>query len=65
MTQESLESLLNLHNVQTTVYISLTVANFLFGLLHPEYMVIAVSGVAFFTVQLLHHLHSGESPKVL
>lgn len=50
MTRESSGSLLSAHAVKQNVYLSLVVANLLFGWLHPEHIVIAAVGAAFFTV---------------
>lgn len=63
MIQQTSESLLSDHNLQTTFYVSLVVANIIFGLIHPELTVIAASGIAFFMALVLRHLLFSERPK--
>lgn len=48
MTQEIYDAQLNKNNVEKNVYISLIVANVIFGVLHPEHQIIAAAGAAFF-----------------
>lgn len=63
MIQETYEPHLNDRNLQTNFYVSLIVANILFGLMHPTLMAIAASGIVFFTLSVLFHLFSGQRPK--
>ena len=53
MSQETSAWLLHVLKVEFTVYISLIVANFLFGVLHPENKLIAIGGVVFFYLALV------------
>jgi hypothetical protein len=61
MSQETSAWLLHVLKVEFTVYISLIVANFLFGVLHPENKLIAIGGVVFFTLALLRQLYVERS----
>lgn len=63
MIQESYNPLLNDHNLQTTFYVSLVIANILFGLMHPELSIIALSGIAFFMALVLRHVLFDQRPK--
>ena len=45
---EPQEFLLNAKNLRLTMYLSLAVANILFGALYPEHIVVAGCGFAFF-----------------
>ena len=48
---------LRVQKIQVTFYISLIVANLLFGVLHPDNKLIAAGGVVFFTVALLRQFY--------
>lgn len=63
MIQESPDSMSNPQNLRITFYLSLAVAHLLFGLLHPESIVVAVSGLAFFTALVLVHVRPGTQTK--
>lgn len=60
---ESQELLLNAKNLRITVYLSLAIANMLFGALYPESIVVAGCGFAFFAALTLIHLRPEVSEK--
>lgn len=53
---ESPEFLLNAKSLRVTMYLSLAVANMIFGALYPESIVIAGCGFAFFAALTLINL---------
>lgn len=55
MPQKPPKSLLGRDKLPVTIYAMLIIANLLFGLLHPEYVVVAGSGITFFAVLVLLH----------
>lgn len=59
---ESPEFLLNAKNLRITVYLSLAIANMLFGALYPESIVMAGCGFAFFAALTLINLRP-EAPE--
>lgn len=60
---ESHEFLLNAKNLRITVYISLAIANMLFGALYPDSIVVAACGFAFFAALALINLRPEEIGK--
>jgi hypothetical protein len=58
---ESNEFLLNAKTLRITIYLSLAIANMIFGALYPELMVIAGCGFAFFAALTLMNLRP-EAP---
>lgn len=60
---ESQEFLLNAKNLRITIYFSLTIANMLFGALHPESIIIAGCGFAFFGALTLVKLREDVTGK--
>lgn len=60
---ESQEFLLNAKNLRITIYISLAIANMLFGVLYPDSITIAACGFAFFAALALINLRPGEAEK--
>jgi uncharacterized membrane protein YcgQ (UPF0703/DUF1980 family) len=56
MPHNNSEFLLNSKSLRTTLYLSLLVAHLLFGMLHPESIVIAAAGFAFFASLVLAQL---------
>jgi hypothetical protein len=59
---ESQDFLLNARNMRITIYLSLAIANLLFGALYPESIVIAGCGFAFFAALTLINLRP-ETPE--
>jgi hypothetical protein len=53
---KSHEFLLNARNLRITIYLSLAIANMLFGALYPESIVMAGCGFAFFAALTLIQL---------
>lgn len=60
---ESQEFLLNAKNLRITVYLSLAIANILFGALYPESVVMAGCGFAFFAALALINLRPDAPEK--
>lgn len=60
---ESHEFLLNAKNLRITVYISLAIANMLFGALYPDSIAIAACGFAFFAALALVNLRPDDAEK--
>lgn len=60
---ESQDYLLNAKNLRITTYLSLAVANMLFGALYPESIVMAGCGFAFFAALTLINLRPDVSEK--
>lgn len=60
---KSHEFLVNARNLRITVYLSLAIANMLFGALYPESIVMAGCGFAFFAALTLAHLRPEASEK--
>lgn len=60
---ESQDYLLNAKNLRITTYLSLAVANMLFGALYPESIVMAGCGFAFFAALTLSNLRPEVSEK--
>lgn len=54
--------LLNAKNLKITIYLSLAIANILFGILYPESIVMASCGFAFFAALTLINLRP-EAPE--
>ena len=61
---ESQEFLLNVKSLRLTMYLSLAIANLLFGALYPEHLIIAGCGFAFFSVLALIPLRPETTEKV-
>jgi hypothetical protein len=59
---KSHEFLLNAKNLRITIYLSLAIANMLFGALYPESIVMAGCGFAFFAALTLINLRP-EAPE--
>lgn len=57
------EFLLNAKNLRITTYLSLAVANMLFGALYPESIVVAGCGFAFFAALTLINLRPDATEK--
>lgn len=57
------EFLLNTKSLKVTMYLSLAVANILFGALYPEHIVVAGCGFAFFAAAILLNLRPESSDK--
>lgn len=57
---ESHDFLLNAKNLRITIYISLAIANMLFGALYPDSIVIAACGFAFFAALALINLRPDD-----
>lgn len=53
---KSQDFLLNTKNLKITIYLSLAIANMLFGALYPESIVMAGCGFAFFAILTLINL---------
>ena len=60
---ESQDFLLNAKNLRITIYLSLAIANMLFGALHPESIVVAGCGFAFFAALTLSNLRPNDQEK--
>lgn len=60
---ESQEFLLNTKSLKVTIYLSLAIANMLFGVLYPESIVIAGCGFAFFAALTLINLRPEAQEK--
>ncbi len=60
---ESHDFLLNAKNLRTTIYTSLAIAHLVVGSLHPESMVVAACGFAFFAALALINLRPDEPEK--
>lgn len=60
---KSHEFFLNAKNLKITIYISLAVANMLFGALYPDSIAIAACGFAFFGALALINLRPDEAEK--
>lgn len=60
---ESQDYLLNAKNLRITTYLSLAVANMLFGALYPESIVMAGCGFAFFAALTLVNLRPEVAEK--
>ncbi len=60
---KSQDFLLNTKNLKITIYLSLAIANMLFGVLYPESIVMAGCGFAFFAVLTLINLRPEASEK--
>lgn len=60
---ESQDFLLNAKNLKITIYLSLTIANMLFGALYPESIVVAGCGFAFFAALTLSNLRTDVQEK--
>jgi hypothetical protein len=63
--QESHSFLLNPRNLRITLYISLAVANLLYGVLYPEFIVVAACGFAFFATLVLIHTRPEATSKAI
>ena len=63
MPSDSNEFLLDSKTLRLTMYISLAIANMIFGALYPELIVIAGCGFAFFAALTLWHLRPEVSEK--
>lgn len=59
---KSHEFLINAKNLRITIYLSLAIANMLFGALYPESIVTAGGGFAFFAALTLSNLRP-DSPE--
>jgi hypothetical protein len=57
------EFLLNPKNLGLTMYLSLAIANILFGALYPQHIVIAGCGFAFFASLILRQLRPATPEK--
>ena len=57
------EFLLNAKNLRLTMYLSLAIANILFGALYPEQIVVAGCGFAFFAMLTLATLRPEAEEK--
>jgi hypothetical protein len=62
MPLDSTGFLLNSKTLRLTMYLSLAVANMIFGALYPEQIVVAGCGFAFFATLTLWHLRP-EAPE--
>jgi hypothetical protein len=60
---ESNHFLLNAKNLRITIYISLAIANMLFGALYPDSIVMAACGFAFFAALALINLRPDDLAK--
>jgi len=60
---KSHEFFLNAKNLKITIYISLAIANMLFGALYPDSVAIAACGFAFFAALALINLRPDEAEK--
>ncbi len=56
MSSDATGFLLNSKTLRLTMYLSLAIANIIFGALHPENIVVAGCGFAFFAGLTLFHL---------
>jgi len=63
MPSVSNEFLLNSKTIRLTIYISLAIANMIFGALYPEQIVVSGCGFAFFAALTLWHLRPEVSEK--
>ncbi len=63
MPSDSNGFLLNSKTLRLTIYISLAIANIIFGALYPEQIVVAGCGFAFFAALTLWHLRPEEIEK--
>lgn len=60
---ESQDFLLTARNLKITIYLSLTIANVIFGVLHPESILVAGCGFVFFGALTLSNLRTDEQEK--
>lgn len=60
---KSHDFLLNARNLRITIYLSLAIANMLFGALYPESIVMAGCGFAFFAALTLSNLRPDAPEK--
>lgn len=63
MHSASNEFLLNSTSLRLTIYISLAIANMIFGALYPEQIVVSGCGFAFFAALTLWHLRPEATEK--
>lgn len=63
MTPKSPEFLINRNSLRLTIYLSLTIANIIFGVIHPEQIAVAVCGFAFFAALTLFQLRAQAHKK--
>lgn len=55
--------LLNSRTLRLTIYLSLAIANVIFGALHPEQIMVAGCGFTFFAALTVWHLRPEETEK--
>ncbi|MEN0037987.1 MAG: hypothetical protein AAGC78_13015 [Cellvibrio sp.] len=60
---DSNEFLLNQKTLRLTMYLSLAIANIIFGALYPDHIVVAGCGFAFFSALILLQLRSEAAEK--
>ncbi len=60
---QSQEFLINTKTLRVSVYLSLAIANLLFGVFHPEHIIVAGCGLVFFSALTLFQLRLNTAEK--